>query len=146
VAAPRRPGDGHHRLAGACVLSDGPGVEAPAVVDSVHLAVVESNVPEPLPLIVSTDQPAICTWTAYRYLAAPLVTDDLTRAHDHLAQGRLAGCPLVIRDAQRDSPVGSPRGDAADARQAREPHGVSAERVQEQVPTAVLVVAAFEDE
>jgi hypothetical protein len=129
VAAPRRPGDGHHRLAGACVLSDGPGVEAPAVVDSVHLAVVESNVPEPLPLIVSTDQPAICTWTA-----------------DHLAQGRLAGCPLVIRDAQRDSPVGSPRGDAADARQAREPHGVSAERVQEQVPTAVLVVAAFEDE
>lgn len=38
-------GDGHHRLAGACVLSDGHGVEAPAVVDSVHLAVVESNVP-----------------------------------------------------------------------------------------------------
>ena len=52
-----------------------------------------------------------------------------------------------LRDGQRDSPVGSPRADVVDARQAREPHGVSGERVQEQVPAAVLlVVAALEDE
>jgi len=69
------------------------------VVDSEHLAVVESNVPEPLPRILSTDQPAISAWTVHRYLAAPLVADDgnddPTRAHDHLAQGRLAGRPLA---------------------------------------------------